>query len=171
MKAAFTGHRPESLPYSEDSQEFIPLLQAIWTEIDHLIEMGVDTFYCGAARGSDIICGEDIVFRKTLCSKPFTLICSIPFKEQPRGWELEWKMRYWDLLKNSDRIVQTSDRYQRGCYHIRNRYLVDHSDILLAIYDGYSSGGTAYTINYAKKTGKPIIIIDPHSLSITKIPL
>jgi len=169
MKAAFTGHRPESLPFQEDSAEFIPLLDTIWGEIDNLIEMGVDTFYCGAARGSDIICGEEIVLRKTLSSEPLTLNCVIPFKEQPCGWELEWKMRYWDLLRNSDRIIQTSDGYQRGCYHIRNRYLVDNCDVLLAIYDSNSSGGTAYTVNYARKTGKQLIIINPHTLSVTRI--
>ena len=79
-------------------------------------------------------------------------------------------MRYYDLLRDSDRIIQLCDSYQRGCYHIRNRYMVDNCDVLIAIYNGETKGGTAYTVNYARKLGKEIVIIDPNSLTINIIP-
>ena len=45
--------------------------------------------------------------------------------------------------------------------HERNRFMADNSDVLIAVYDGSEKGGTAYTVNYAKKKGLDVIIIQP----------
>lgn len=46
-------------------------------------------------------------------------------------------------------------------YFERNRNIVDECDILLACpYDNIQKGGTWYTINYAKKAGKKVIIFE-----------
>ena len=90
------------------------------------------------------------------------LICVIPFAEQARGWAMNWAFRYRELLMCS--------HYQRGCYHMRNRYMVDNCDLLIAIYNGENKGGTAYTVNYARERGKEILIIDPNTLEKTVIP-
>ncbi len=46
-------------------------------------------------------------------------------------------------------------------YFERNRNIVDECDILLACpYDNIEKGGTWYTINYAKKAGKKVIIFE-----------
>jgi uncharacterized phage-like protein YoqJ len=42
----------------------------------------------------------------------------------------------------------------------RNRYMVDHSSVLIAVFDGVL-GGTMQTINYARKKGLEIIEIRP----------
>ena len=89
----------------------------------------------------------------------------IPFREQADKWTFEWKLRYRELLKGADKIVQVCDEYQRGCFHIRNRYLVDNCDVLVAIYNGTDKGGTAYTVRYAKQQGKKIIILNPDTLT------
>ena len=39
--------------------------------------------------------------------------------------------------------------------------MVDNSDVLIAIFNGDPKGGTAYTVNYARKKGKEIVIINP----------
>ena len=41
----------------------------------------------------------------------------------------------------------------------RNRYMIDKCDVLIAVYDGFSKGGTYNAINYAKKIGKKIIYV------------
>ena len=38
----------------------------------------------------------------------------------------------------------------------RNRYMVDNSDLVLAVWNGEKRGGTWYTIDYALKKGKPV---------------
>lgn len=166
MRIAFTGHRPESLPFRLDSYECHQMEMALQHIIQEKIKEGCDTFYCGAARGIDIICGEIVLSEKAAGYPHIQLICAIPFKEQANRWEPDWQIRYNSLLRNTDRIVQLCDHYQRDCYFIRNRYMVDNSDILIAVYDGSGKGGTAYTVNWAKKQGKPIILVNPQTFII-----
>ena len=37
--------------------------------------------------------------------------------------------------------------------------MVDNSSLVIAVYDGRKSGGTLYTMNYAKKIGNELIVI------------
>lgn len=161
MKLAFSGHRPESLPFKFNSGAYYQLEVSLWREIGARVDAGYDTFYCGAARGIDIVCGEIILALKMTDYPDLKLVCAIPFKEQARGWSDLWKLHYYDLLRGADRIVQLCDHYQPDCYHIRNRYMVDNCDALLAVYDGKGKGGTAYTVNYARKQGKEVMVINP----------
>ena len=41
----------------------------------------------------------------------------------------------------------------------RNRYMVDHSALLIAVYDGML-GGTMYTLSYAMKQGLEIVTLE-----------
>ena len=50
-------------------------------------------------------------------------------------------------------------KYGRRAPLIRNEEMVDICDKVLVIWDGVSTG-TAYTVNYAKKHGKEIILIN-----------
>ena len=49
--------------------------------------------------------------------------------------------------------------YDKGCMLRRNRYLVDHSSMLIAVYDGML-GGTMYTLSYAMKRGLETVILE-----------
>lgn len=49
----------------------------------------------------------------------------------------------------------------------RNRYMVDHADYILAVWNGCPSG-TGNTVRYAHKKGKTIIVINPASLDVTR---
>ena len=44
-----------------------------------------------------------------------------------------------------------------GCDNVRDQYMVDHCDVLLAIWDGNKSGGVWSTIRKTQKAGKKII--------------
>ena len=50
-----------------------------------------------------------------------------------------------------------ASRYDRGCLFRRNHYLVDHTALLIAAYDGRSAGGTAMTLAYAAEKGRTVI--------------
>jgi len=53
------------------------------------------------------------------------------------------------------------ERSGRGATFIRNRQIVQDSAFLCACYDGRQKGGTCYTVNYARKMGKPVILMPP----------
>lgn len=48
----------------------------------------------------------------------------------------------------------------------RNRWLIDHANFVLAVYNGLPKGGTAYTVNYAYEKKRAVIIIDPDTLRV-----
>ncbi len=54
-----------------------------------------------------------------------------------------------------------SRKYYNGCMMERNRRLVEQAGILLAVYNGARQDSTGGTINYARKMGREIIVIDP----------
>ena len=60
-------------------------------------------------------------------------------------------------LKLTEFIPQY-EKYGRGAPLVRNREIVEYSELVLAFWDG-SSAGTLYVINYCKKIGKPIKVI------------
>jgi uncharacterized phage-like protein YoqJ len=45
----------------------------------------------------------------------------------------------------------------------RNKWMVDHCDALVAIWNG-TSGGTANCVKYALSVNKPIVMINPKNL-------
>jgi len=63
---------------------------------------------------------------------------------------------YEKIKAQADKVVYTSDQYFRGCMQKRNRHLVDNSSLCISYLTG-DSGGTAYTVDYAKANGLKVI--------------
>ena len=103
LTCAFSGHRPEKLPWREDE--------------------------------SDPRCPS-----------------------QSSAWPREIQLRYLRGLDVCDRTIVLEERYSDGCMLRRNRYMVEHADILMTVFDG-SPGGTAATVRYARSRGLQIISI------------
>ena len=61
-----------------------------------------------------------------------------------------------------------SYEYYDGCMLDRNHRLVESAGILLAVYNGVRRSGTGATVNYARKLGREIIIINPITGQITR---
>ena len=56
-------------------------------------------------------------------------------------------------------------QYTPDCLRKWNRYMVDHAEIVLAVWNG-SPSGTSQTVWYARETGKPVWIIWPDTLEV-----
>ena len=76
---AFTGHRPESLPFGRDmhSGRYDDFELILWKEIRRCMDEGYDTFYCGGARGVDIVCGEIVIAEKLSKHPDIRLVCAM----------------------------------------------------------------------------------------------
>ena len=61
-------------------------------------------------------------------------------------------------MSDKETLLQT--KYTADCMHKRNRYMVDHSDYVIAVWDG-SPSGTGKTVMYAKENHKTILQIKP----------
>jgi predicted Rossmann fold nucleotide-binding protein DprA/Smf involved in DNA uptake len=49
-------------------------------------------------------------------------------------------------------------KYKRGAGLVRNKQIVENADIVVAFWDG-ASKGTKFTIDYAKKLNKEVIVV------------
>lgn len=56
------------------------------------------------------------------------------------------------------RIFHPDHKRYRHPYHHRNRLIAEHCDRMIAFWDGHSAG-TKYTIDYARRIGKPVEVV------------
>ena len=157
---SFTGHRPEKLPYfSEDDPMCADMKQRLRAQVEKLIVEGADSFFSGMARGVDIWSAELVIELKGKYPE-LKLTAVIPCKTQTNNWDGDSVVRYNNILKHCDKKIYISDEYNKSCMLKRDRALVDMCDVLIAVFDG-TSGGTKYTVDYAEKKRKKVIIIPP----------
>ena len=144
----FTGHR--EIP----ERDYNLLKQKTKNAIVALIGKGVIYFGAGGARGFDTIAAETVLELKKDYPQ-IKLILVLPCPDQTKGWK-EGDIRKYNIIKeNADKVVFTADHYFSGCMHVRNRHLVDNSGYCIC-YLTKNSGGTAFTVNYAKTKGLEI---------------
>ena len=158
----FTGHRPKNLPwgYNEKGIRFLFFKLKLYFLIKKLIKQGYTHFISGMALGVDIICAELILKIKSK-NKNISLECAIPCKNQTKLWNIFQKKRYTKICSQADKITYiTNTTYTNSCMQKRNCYMIDNSNLVVAVYTN-KSGGTAKTLEYAKSKNKKIIIIKP----------
>ena len=141
----FIGHR--KMP--QEQKDVVALRLKI--EITKLIENGYRYFGAGGALGFDTLAAQTVLELKTE-HPDVKLILVLPCLSQTRGWSARDIEIYEEIKSKADKVVYTSQEYTRGCMHKRNRHLVDNSSVCIC-YLTESTGGTAYTINYAKEKG------------------
>ena len=83
-----------------------------------------------------------------------------PFDAQAAKWPPEYQWRHNALFRSADIVTVTGHVYTKSCMFVRNRYMVENADLLLAAYDG-QPGGTQRTIQYAKQMGIQVCCIKP----------
>lgn len=143
--ACFTGHRT------------IPFLQRRKIEkrteeaLIEAIKQGYQFFGAGGALGFDTLAAQTVLRLKETYPQ-IKLILVLPCLSQARGWRPEDIAEYERIKAAADKVVYTSQEYTRDCMFKRNRHLVDNSSLCIA-YLTENSGGTAYTVDYARFKG------------------
>ena len=169
VACAFTGHRPKSFPwgYDEDAPSCVLLKEVLASQISALAEQGVTDFLSGMAQGVDLWCAQIVLdLRKT--NPALKLHAILPCEGQERKWTASAQEHYRSILAQANEVIYVGQEYSRNCMLKRNRYLVDHSSILLAVYNGTYQSGTGMTVRYAQRLKREIIIIDPTACAISK---
>lgn len=139
MKIALTGHRPKRL---KDQRVNISL----WIAKQLLkYKDEVEEVYCGMAQGADQI------FAETAQKLNIPVVCCYPYKKK------KYHPNEKIIIDKAKDVKFISEKYTGNkVYWLRDKYMVDNCDLLLAVFDGVEEGGTWITIDYAKKIGKPI---------------
>jgi uncharacterized phage-like protein YoqJ len=160
--ACFTGHRPQTITYlwDEASAQSLELKAKLEKAIIYLIDnKGVTHFISGMALGVDMIAAEIVLELKSKYPE-IKLECALPCETQASRWSEKYRDRYFNIIEMSDKETLLQTHYTADCMHKRNRYMVDHSDYVIAVWDG-SPSGTGKTVMYAKENNKAILQIKP----------
>lgn len=147
----FTGHRdipPEILPALAAKLEAVVL---------ELIADGIRYFYAGGALGFDTLAAETVLRLRDQFPQ-IQLILALPCREQTRGWSAASVERYESILHRANEVIYTSEHYTHGCMQRRNRFMADRSAVCVA-YCTRATGGSAYTLQYARKAGLRILLL------------
>ena len=146
----FTGHREIPL----EKEEFIRC--SVIDVIRELAKSGYTDFYAGGASGFDMLASYCVLELK----KEFDIRLHIimPYKKSINAYGSYERFKQKKLFESADSTEYLFGRYLAGCFHTRNRKLVDSSSVCVA-YLEKESGGTYYTVNYAKENGLEIILV------------
>jgi uncharacterized phage-like protein YoqJ len=156
MIIAATGHRPNKL-----GGYHLSVFTTLCNVADDYIEQNrPEHIISGMALGWD----QAVAQVATLKGIPWT--AAVPFKGQEAAWPAKSQYFYHELLMGAQRveIICEAMRNARLGFHIRNHWMVDHCDRIMALWDG-SNGGTASCIKYAQKVGRPIDNLWPQWVS------
>ena len=160
ITCCFTGHRPVKLPWvtRESDPRCVELKEQIRATLNGIYESGYRHYICGMAIGCDTYFAEAVLALKE--SYPdVTLEAAIPCDNQAAKWTHRQQEHYEDLISRCDVVTYVSHAYTAGCMMKRNEYMIDSSSLLLACFNGKSSG-TMNTILYAERNGVRTIILD-----------
>lgn len=155
-----TGHRPKSLPwgYDESKESCLRFKEEVRKVFVGAIEFGITTFLMGMAEGFDMIGAEILLeLRKKHNIK---VVAVVPCARQELKWKPDQQKRYKKILKRCDDVIILSDHYTPTCMNDRNKYMVEHSSICIACWNGKASG-TGNTVRFAKQNGNVVKIINP----------
>lgn len=156
MILGITGHRhlihPEHIVYAYAKRKIVALSPA--------------KIITGMALGFDTICAQIAVQLHI----PF--IAATPCDDQSKPWTPQQNKVYYDLLAKAEEIVNVSPGdYSARKMFIRDEWIIDHSDMILAYYDGRNRGGTKHTIEYAINQKKSWVNLMPLAQHVSNTPL
>lgn len=160
VTCCFTGHRPEKLPWGTDERDprCLTLKRTLAQELERLYLLGYRHFISGMARGCDLYFVEAALALKEKYPA-LTVEGAVPCPAQAERWPAADRRRWRALLDRCDLETVLQEHYDRACMLRRDRYMVDRSAAVLAVFDGVP-GGTQYTLSRAMDKKLDIFLLD-----------
>lgn len=168
MVVSFTGHRPDKITGWNAHPDRVErtLRTALAAEVERLaVEEGAHTFMSGMAPGVDLWAADEVLRlrQEGRIGGDVRLVLAIPYPNFERSFGVCYRALYESVAARADEVVYVSRGYHHGCFTLRNNFLADRADVVVAYYEGVD-GGTRYTIRRAQKSGKRVVNVHLPSL-------
>ena len=160
MDTMKTREPVRGVPWRDDEKDprCVALKERLTAAVEEAYDKGMRHFICGMARGADFYFCEAVLSLRE--RRPgVTVEAALPCEEQAARWKERDRNRYFSLVAQCDYETMVQHHYDKGCMLRRDRYMVDRSSMIIAVYGGVL-GGTMYTLAYAMKKGLEVNILD-----------
>jgi uncharacterized phage-like protein YoqJ len=162
--ACFTGHRKINGQYynhQNPTDDWQRLKTYLTAAITGFAAQGYNRFISGMAIGVDQLAAECV--RDVRATMPLVeLVAAVPFPGQPSNWPQASQQHYMDLINLASNVhIISDDPYAPQKMHLRDEWMINNSQFVIAVWDGRQGGGTNYTLNYALQNGKHVFAINP----------
>lgn len=158
LAVAVTGHRPNKFRGGYDWFGEVPIAvrSRLMAELKRLcprfcisgMALGVDQWFAAVSQGLGI-----------------PTVAAVPCDGQDRLWPAESQTLYRELLAHCSAVYTVRPgEYAAWKMLERDKWMVDRCNVLIAVWNGDTSGGTYHTYQYAGSIGKSIIRINPREL-------
>ncbi|BCT30354.1 SLOG family protein [Bacillus velezensis] len=164
---SLTGSRPSKLGgYDYYSPLNIAIANKLRDYLHSYLKAGMRVHaISGMALGADTIFAL-VVLKLKRQGYDIALEAAIPCLNHPNVWPQASQEQWHKVVNQADKITYVSNLpYQPYLMQMRNRYMVDQCDELIAVWDG-TTGGTYNCVQYAKQKGVKIVQINPKHLVI-----
>jgi uncharacterized phage-like protein YoqJ len=146
MIIAVTGHRPDKV----GGYDLITFGYLVAVAKMSLSWLNPQCVRVGMALGWDMAVAQacyELKIAYTPC---------IPFKGHECKWQPSQQQMYFDLIQKAGvpPVYVSEPPYAAYKMEIRNRYMIDNCNEILALWNGGQKGGTFNAVNYAKNSGK-----------------
>jgi hypothetical protein len=119
--------------------------------------------------------GADQIFARAVLELGGTLEAVLPFPEYAETFEDSAESAgFRELIGRCDKVTELEFAGSKEqSYLAAGQYVADHSELLIAVWDGKPAaglGGTGDVVSYARLKGKKVYQIDPASRTAGEIP-
>ena len=163
-RLGLTGHRPKKLGNVYDLND--PRWQNFMQDLNQVLEQRIQEYgyvecHSGMALGADMAWALVIQSARERYPGQVKFVADIPNPDQPAKWTSpETVALFYDLVDNADERVTYAPTYTKECLNDRNIGMIDHSDEVIALWDGTASG-TGHAVAYAESLNKFIKVLHP----------
>lgn len=167
---AFIGHSPMRFRFGWDEEDdnCIKLKNILLKQIGLLYERNVTHFMTACDPGIGLWCGELVnILRRE--KTDLQLYCIIPYEEQAKKWPPYLRERYYELLEKSTYNTAISLHKETASQRNAYKYMIEHADIILAVYDPKSARGddVDWAMEYAMVKKRNTICIHPDTFVLS----
>ena len=165
----FTGPRPPQLggyTGAEAQKIQTALFNHLVGVVQRATDKGFTTYISGGAQGTDQIAAEAVIkCKNTILHQHIQLVIARPFPSQHIKWPHYGQKCFFNIIEAADRVIDVSpDPYAPWKMQIRNEWMVNPSEAVVAVWNGQEKGGTWNCIQYAVKKQKDILFVHPTTL-------